>query len=163
MNDPKARSRKKTSMKSSRPLRRCRQAKARCPSLLWPRLAGVTPALIHNTYPISPRRSEGWWARQHEPSAMPSMTRWFVNARSTGLYGRNSLRRVRTWRSLRRSIKCLLNEVALLKGMATGKVVSILQPKRRRQFSPVQRLWSCSLWLMAIIFTSVVSGCSDPA
>ena len=69
------------------------------------KMAGVTPALIHNTYPDLAEKIRALWARQHEPSGMPNIAHWFANARSIGRYGRNLSRLGQQSRSLRRSIK----------------------------------------------------------
>lgn len=83
MNDPKARNRKKTIDEIQKAIAQVQAGQGKVSISSVAKIAGVTPALIHNTYPDLAERSEGWWVGQREPSAIPSMTSWFESARST--------------------------------------------------------------------------------
>jgi len=81
MNDPKARSRKKTVDEIQRAIVQLQADQGKLSISAVAKLAEVTPGLIHNTYPDLAEKIRGWWARRRAPSATPSMTHWFMSAR----------------------------------------------------------------------------------
>jgi len=118
MSDPKARSRKKTVDEIQQAIAQVQAGQGKVSISAVAKLAGVTPALIHNTYPDLAEKIRG---------LVGKATRTQRDAKHDAL-----LREREINRALRQELavnQVLLNEVALLKGMATGKVVSILQPK----------------------------------
>lgn len=60
MSDPKARSRKKTVDEIQQAIAQVQAGQSKVSISAVAKLAGVTPALIHNTYPVPPKKSEGW-------------------------------------------------------------------------------------------------------
>lgn len=93
------------------------------------KLAGVTPALIHNTYPDFAEKIRGM-AGKATRIQRDAKHDALVREREINLPLRQELAVSRSDLAKLSSVnQVLLNEVALLKGMAIGKVVSILQPK----------------------------------
>ena len=119
MNEPKVRSRKKTVDEIQQAIVQLQAGQGKMTISAVAKLAGVTPALIHNTYPDLAEKIRG---------LVGKATRAQRDAKHDAL--RQELAETRTDLARLASInQVLVNEVALLKGMATGKVVSILQPK----------------------------------
>ena len=109
MSDPKARSRKNT--------------------VDVAQIANVTPALIHNTYPDLAEKIRGLVGKATRTQRDVKHDA-LVRERETSRALRQELAELRADLAKLASVnQVLLNEVALLKGIATGKVVSILQPK----------------------------------
>ena len=109
MNDPKARSRKKTVDEIQRAIVQLQADQGKLSISAVAKLAEVTPGLIHNTYPDLAEKIRG---------LVGKATRAQRDAKHDALV-----------HELASINQVLVHEVALLKGMATGKVVSILQPK----------------------------------
>jgi AcrR family transcriptional regulator len=127
MNDPKARSRKKTADEIHQAIARLQAGQSKMSISAVAKLAGITPALIHNTYPDLAEKIRGLVGkatRTQRDAKHDALVRERENNRSL----REELVGSRADLAKLASInQMLLNEVALLKGMATGKVVSILQ------------------------------------
>ncbi|UUZ66370.1 TetR family transcriptional regulator (plasmid) [Polaromonas sp. P1-6] len=93
------------------------------------KVAGVTPALIHNTYPDLAEKIRGLLGKATR-TQRDAKHEALVREREINRSLREELARTRADLAKLASInQVLLNEVALLKGMATGKVVSILHSK----------------------------------
>ncbi len=93
------------------------------------KMAGVTPALIHNTYPDLAEKIRGLVGkatrtqRDDKPSAL-------VREREINRTLRQELVETRATIAKLASVnQTLLNEMAVLKGIATGKVVAILRAR----------------------------------
>ena len=93
------------------------------------KMAGVTPALIHNTYPDLAEKIRG---------LMGKATRTQRDAKHSALVREREINRTlrqelvetrATIAKLASVNQTLLNEMAVLKGIATGKVVAILRAR----------------------------------
>ena len=125
MNEPKVRSRKKTVDEIQQAIVQLQAGQGKMTISAVAKLAGVTPALIHNTYPDLAEKIRGLVGK-----ATRAQRDALVHEREVNRALRQELAETRTDLARLASInQVLVNEVALLKGMATGKVVSILQPK----------------------------------
>lgn len=129
MNDPKARSREKTVDEIHQAIARLQAGKSKMSISAVAKVARITPALIHNTYPDLAEKIRGLVGkatRTQRDAKHDALVRERENNRSL----REELVGTRADLARLASInQMLLNEVALLKGMATGKVVSILQTR----------------------------------
>ena len=93
------------------------------------KVAGVTPALIHNTYPdlaeqirsIVGKTTRAQRDAKHEALAQEREINRRLRSEITGL--KVDLAKLASIN------QTLLNEIALVKGMASGKVVSLLQSR----------------------------------
>ena len=93
------------------------------------KMAGVTPALIHNTYPDLAEKIRGLVgkATRTQRDAKHSA---LVREREINRALRQELVETRATIAKLASVnQTLLNEIAVLKGVATGKVVSILRAR----------------------------------
>ena len=93
------------------------------------KMAGVTPALIHNTYPDLAEKIRGLVgkATRTQRDAKHSA---LVRERKINLTLRQELVETRATIAKLASVnQVLLNEMAVLKGIATGKVVAILRAR----------------------------------
>ena len=93
------------------------------------KMAGVTPALIHNTYPDLAEKIRGLVgkATRTQRDAKHSA---LVREREINRALRQELVETRTTIAKLASVnQTLLNEIAVLKGVATGKVVAILRAR----------------------------------
>lgn len=127
MNDPKARSRKKTVDEIQQAIAQVQADQGKVSISAVAKLAGVTPALIHNTYPDLAEKIRGLVGKATR-SQRDAKHDALVCERENNRSLREELVGSRADLAKLASInQMLLNEVALLKGMATGKVVSILQ------------------------------------
>ena len=93
------------------------------------KMAGVTPALIHNTYPDLAEKIRGLVgkATRTQRDAKHSA---LVRERKINLTLRQELVETRATIAKLASVnQVLLNEMAVLKGVATGKVVAILRAR----------------------------------
>lgn len=129
MNDPKARSRKTTVDEIQQAIVQVQEGQGKLSISAVAKMAGVTPALIHNTYPDLAEKIRG---------LVGKATRTQRDAKHDALVREHEINR-----ALRQELaasradvaklasinQVLLNEVAVLKGMATGKVVSILRAR----------------------------------
>ena len=92
-------------------------------------MAGITPALIHNTYPDFAEKIRGLIGKATRTQRDAKRDE-LVHEREINRSLRRELAETRADLAKLASInQRLLNEVALLNGMATGKVVSILHAK----------------------------------
>jgi len=129
MSDPKARSRKTTVDEIQQAIVQVQEGQGKLSISAVAKMAGVTPALIHNTYPDLAEKIRG---------LVGKATRTQRDAKHDALVREHEINR-----ALRQELaasradvaklasinQVLLNEVAILKGMATGKVVSILRAR----------------------------------
>lgn len=125
----KALMRRKTAGKVQKAIADFQERKAKISISAIAKAAGVTPALIHNTYPDLAERIRGLMGRS---------TRIQRDAKHEGL-----VREKETSRSLREELaqlradfaklasnnQTLIMEMSVLRGIASGKVVPILQAK----------------------------------
>ena len=129
MNDPKARSRKKTVDEIQNAIEQLQAGQGKVSISAVAKVAGITPSLIHNTYPDLAEKIRGLVGKTTR-AQRDSKHDELVREREVNRSLRQELAQTRADLAKLASInQVLLNEVALLKGMATGKVVSILQPK----------------------------------
>jgi len=129
MNDPKARSRKKTADEIQRAIEKLQASQGKISISAVAKMAGITPALIHNTYPDIAEKIRGLGGRATR-TQRDSKREELVREREVNRSLRQELTAARTDLAKLASInQTLLNEVALLKGIATGKVISILHTK----------------------------------
>ena len=125
MSDPKARSRKNTVDEIQQAIAQVQAGQGKVSISAVAKLAGITPALIHNTYPDLAEKIRGLVGK-----ATRTQRDALVREREINRALRQELAESRADLAKLASVnQVLLNEVALLKGMATGKVVSILQLK----------------------------------
>ena len=129
MNDPKARSRKKTVDEIQRAIVQLQADQGKLSISAVAKLAEVTPGLIPNTYPDLAEKIRGLVGKATR-AQRDAKHDALVHEREVNRALRQELAETRADLSKLASInQVLVHEVALLKGMATGKVVSILQPK----------------------------------
>lgn len=129
MNDLKTRSRKKTVDEIQQAIVQVQAGQGKVSISAVAKLAGVTPALIHNTYPDLAEKIRGLLGKATR-TQRDAKHEALVREREINRSLREELARTRADLAKLASInQVLLNEVALLKGMATGKVVSILHSK----------------------------------
>lgn len=128
MTESKPRNRKKTVDEIQRAIVQLQTAPGKLSISAVARVARVTPALIHNTYPdlaekiraLSGRATRTQRDAKHEA---------LLHEREVNRSLRLELAATRADLAKLASInQMLLYELALVRGMATGKVVSILQP-----------------------------------
>lgn len=129
MNAPKVRSRKKTIDEILRAIEELQTGRGKVSISAVAKMAGITPALIHNTYPDLAEKIRslvGKATRIQRDATRDELVREREINRSL----RRELAQTRADLAKLASInQMVLNEVALLNGMATGKVVSILHAK----------------------------------
>ena len=129
MNDPMARGRKKTVDESQRAIVQLQADQGKLSISAVAKLAEVTPGLIHNTYPDLAEKIRGLVGKATR-AQRDAKHDALAHEREVNRALRQELAETRADLSKLASInQVLVHEVALLKGMATGKVVSILQPK----------------------------------
>ena len=129
MSDRKAHNRKQTIDGIQQAIEQLQASQGKLSISAVAKMAGVTPALIHNTYPDLAEKIRG---------LVGKATRTQRDAKHDALVREHEINR-----ALRQELaasradvaklasinQVLLNEVAVLKGMATGKVVSILRAR----------------------------------
>jgi len=129
MSDPKARSRNKTVDEIQQAIAQVQAGQCKVSISAVAKLAGVTPALIHNTYPDLAEKIRGLVGKATR-TQRDAKHDALVREREVNRALRQELAESRADLAKLASVnQVLLNEVALLKGMATGKVISILQAK----------------------------------
>ncbi len=129
MSDLKARSRKKTVDEIQLAIAQAQVSQGKVSISGVAKLAGVTPALIHNTYPDLAEKIRGLVGKATR-TQRDAKHDALVREREINRALRQELADSRADLAKLASInQVLVNEVALLKGMATGKVVSILKTK----------------------------------
>ena len=129
MTDAKLRSRKKTIDEILHAIAEVQASETKVSISAVAKVAGVTPALIHNTYPDLAEKIRalvGKTTRMQRDVKHEALIREREANRSL----RQDLNETRADLAKLASInQVLLNEIALFKGIATGKVTSILQTK----------------------------------
>ena len=129
MSEPKARSRKKTVDEIQQAIAQVQVGQGKVSISAVAKVAGVTPALIHNTYPDLAEKIRGLVGKATR-TQRDAKHDALVREREINRALRLELAVTRAELAKLASVnQMLVNEVALLKGMATGKVVSILQLK----------------------------------
>ena len=129
MNAPKARSRKKTIDEIQRAIEELQAGRGKVSISAVAKMAGITTALIHNTYPDLAEKIRGLIGKATRTQRDAKRDE-LVHEREINRSLRRELAETRADLAKLASInQRLLNEVALLNGMATGKVVSILHAK----------------------------------
>lgn len=129
MDDPKARSRKRTVDEIQQAIAHLQAGQSKVSISAVAKVAGVTPALIHNTYPDLAEKIRGLVGKATR-TQRDAKHDALVHEREINRSLREELAGTRADLAKLASVnQVLLNEVALLKGMATGKVVSILHSK----------------------------------
>lgn len=129
MTDTKARNRKKTVDEIKQAIAQMQVAQGKMSISAVAKVAGVTPALIHNTYPDLAEKIRGLMSKTTR-TQRDAKHDALVRERDINRTLRQELAESRADLAKLASVnQVLLNEVSLLKGMATGKVVSILQSK----------------------------------
>ncbi|MCG2655776.1 MAG: TetR family transcriptional regulator [Hydrogenophaga sp.] len=129
MSDPKARSRKKTVDQIQQAIARVQAGPGKVSISGVAKLAGVTPSLIHNTYPDLAEKIRGLMGKASRTQRNAKHDA-LVRERDVNRALRQELVEARTDLAKLASVnQMLLHEVALLRGAATGKVVSIIRTK----------------------------------
>jgi hypothetical protein len=125
----KAHCRKKTAEEIQRAIGQLQGGQNKVSISAVAKVAGVTPALIHNTYPdlaeqirsIVGKTTRAQRDAKHEALAQEREINRRLRSEITGL--KVDLAKLASIN------QTLLNEIALVKGMASGKVVSLLQSR----------------------------------
>lgn len=129
MDDIKARSRKKTVDEIQQAIAQVQVGQGKVSISAVAKVAGVTPALIHNTYPDLAEKIRGLVGKATR-TQRDTKHEALVQEREINRALRQELAQVRADLAKLASVnQVLLNEVALLKGVATGKVVSLIQSR----------------------------------
>ena len=129
MNDSKARSRNKTVTEIEQAIAQLQHGQGKVSISAVAKLAGVTPALIHNTYPDLAEKIRGLIGKTTR-TQRDAKHDALVRERELNRSLRDELAGTRADLAKLASVnQTLLYELALLKGIATGKVVSILHSK----------------------------------
>lgn len=129
MNVVKARSRKNTVVEIQQAIVQIQATQGKMSISAVAKVAGVTPALIHNTYPDLAEQIRGLVGKATR-TQRDAKHEELVRVREVNRSLRQELADTRTDLAKLASVNHrLLNEVAILKGIATGKVVSILRLK----------------------------------
>ena len=127
--DAKARSRNRTAEEIQRAITKLQDSQSKLSISAVAKAAGVTPALIHNTYPDlaeQVRSLVGKGTRAQRNAKHEALAR--ERAINRGL--RSDIAGLKADLAKLASInQTLLSELAVLRGMASGKVVSILQSR----------------------------------
>jgi hypothetical protein len=125
--DAKAHRRKRTAEAIQRAIAQLQGSQSKVSISAVAKVAGVTPALIHNTYPdlaeqirgIASKATRAQRDAKQEALAREKAINRGLRSEIAGLKG--DLARLASIN------QTLLNEMAVLKGVASGKVVSLLQ------------------------------------
>ena len=129
MSDRKAHNRKQTIDGIQQAIEQLQASQGKLSISAVAKLAGVTPALIHNTYPDLAEKIRG---------LVGKATRTQRDAKHSALVREREINRTlrkelvetsATIAKLASVNQTLLNEMAVLKGIATGKVVAILRAR----------------------------------
>lgn len=129
MSDRKAHNRKQTIDGIQQAIEQLQASQGKLSISAVAKLAGVTPALIHNTYPDLAEKIRGLVgkATRTQRDAKHSA---LVREREINRTLRQELVETRATIAKLASVnQTLLNEMAVLKGIATGKVVAILRAR----------------------------------
>ena len=126
----KTRSRNKTIDEIQQAIVRLQASQSKVSISAVARAAGITPALIHNTYPDMAEKIRGL-AGKSMPIQRDAKQEALTREREINRTLREELAGLRADVAKLASInQVLLHEIAVIKGMESGKVVSILHPKR---------------------------------
>lgn len=129
MGDRKVHNRKQTIDGIERAIEQLQASQGKLSISAVAKMAGVTPALIHNTYPDLAEKIRG---------LVGKATRTLRDAKHSALVREREINRTlrqelvetrATIAKLASVNQTLLNEMAVLKGIATGKVVAILRAR----------------------------------
>ena len=129
MSDRKAHNRKQTIDGIQQAIEQLQASQGKLSISAVAKMAGVTPALIHNTYPDLAEKIRGLVgkATRTQRDAKHSA---LVREREINRALRQELVETRATIAKLASVnQTLLNEMAVLKGIATGKVVAILRAR----------------------------------
>ena len=129
MSDRKAHNRKQTIDGIQQAIEQLQASQGKLSISAVAKMAGVTPALIHNTYPDLAEKIRGLVgkATRTQRDAKHSA---LVREREINRALRQELVETRATIAKLASVnQTLLNEIAVLKGVATGKVVAILRAR----------------------------------
>ena len=129
MSDRKAHNRKQTIDGIEQAIEQLQASQGKLSISAVAKMAGVTPALIHNTYPDLAEKIRGLVgkATRTQRDAKHSA---LVREREINRTLRQELVETRATIAKLASVnQTLLNEMAVLKGIATGKVVAILRAR----------------------------------
>ena len=129
MSDRKAHNRKQTIDGIEQAIEQLQASQGKLSISAVAKMAGVTPALIHNTYPDLAEKIRGLVgkATRTQRDAKHSA---LVREREINRALRQELVETRATIAKLASVnQTLLNEIAVLKGVATGKVVAILRAR----------------------------------
>ena len=129
MGDRKVHNRKQTSDGIEQAIEQLQASQGKLSISAVAKMAGVTPALIHNTYPDLAEKIRGLVgkATRTQRDAKHSA---LVREREINRTLRKELVETRATIAKLASVnQTLLNEMAVLKGIATGKVVAILRAR----------------------------------
>ena len=129
MSDRKAHNRKQTIDGIQQAIEQLQASQGKLSISAVAKMAGVTPALIHNTYPDLAEKIRGLVgkATRTQRDAKHSA---LVREREINRTLRQELVETRATIAKLASVnQTLLNEMAVLKGIATGKVVAILRAR----------------------------------
>lgn len=127
--DSKTRSRKRTAEEIQRAIVQLQGSQSKVSISAVAKAAGVTPGLIHNTYPdvAEQIRSLGGKATRAQRDAKHEA---LAKERETNRGLRREIAELKADLAKLASInQTILSEMAVLKGMTSGKVVSLLQSK----------------------------------
>lgn len=136
MGDRKAHNRKQTIDGIEQAIEQLQASQCKLSISAVAKMAGVTPALIHNTYPDLAEKIRGLVgkATRTQRDAKHSA---LVREREINRTLRQELVEARAAVAKLASVnQVLLNEMAVLKGIATGKVVAILSARELSSESP---------------------------
>lgn len=129
MSDRKAHNRKQTIDAIQQAIEQLQASQGKLSISAVAKMAGVTPALIHNTYPDLAEKIRGLVgkATRTQRDAKHSA---LVREREISRALRQELAETKAALTKLASVnQVLLNEIAVLKGIATGKVVAILRAR----------------------------------
>lgn len=129
MSDRKAHNRKQTIDGIQQAIEQLQASQGKLSISAVAKLAGVTPALIHNTYPDLAEKIRGLVGKATR-TQRDSKHSELVREREANRTLRQELAETKAALAKLASVnQVLLNEVAVLNGIATGKVVSILRAR----------------------------------
>jgi len=129
MSDRKAHNRKQTIDGIQQAIEQLQASQGKLSISAVAKMAGVTPALIHNTYPDLAEKIRGLVGKATR-TQRDSKHSELVREREANRTLRQELAETKAALAKLASVnQVLLNEVAVLNGIATGKVVSILRAR----------------------------------
>ncbi len=137
MNDRKAHNRKQTIDDIQKAIEQLQASHGKLSISAVAKMVGVTPALIHNTYPDLAEKIRGLVGKATRTQRDAKYGE-LVREREINRTLRQELAETKAALAKLASVnQVLLNEVAVLRGIATGKVASILRARETcSEFSP---------------------------